>query len=190
VIRGVLKVHLVKVLRNVITIAEHNKTVRVQVRHVKQALEGLGMESYARLCGQTKTRDRKVGKNQIKVANGVTVKDCARKAPKACTADVNNKSAGRADKGDNTRYAMEVLQSQITCHMFPIKTFSLLVREVAQTYKNGLQFTPEAIDMIQTSAEAYLLDLIQKSAEILASRRARRLQPKDIQAVRNILDGN
>jgi len=186
-LRGVLKVHLEKTVRDSVTYTEHDRAKRVQVRHVQKALEGLGRESYARLCGQRTTQlNPTVGAGNVMKRS--TVKDCKRKSPAVCSADVhhNSSAVGRWHKGTSSLAAMRKTQKQTTCHNFSKVPFERLIREVAQDFKTDLQFAPEAVDMIQSDAEAYLLDLLQSAAYIVIAAKRRRLQPKDIQTARRI----
>lgn len=176
-IRGVLKLELEKILRDTVTYTEHNQAVRVQVKHVQKALEGLGKDSYARICGQRTQRPVE------EYDNPRTVKNCTRKSPGKCSANVHYKSrsVGRWHKGTSSLAAMRKLQKQSRCHHFGKLPFQTLIREVAQDFKMGLQFSPEALDMIQTAVEAYLLDILQNACMATVAMGRVRMRTGDIQ---------
>lgn len=181
-VRGVLKLYLQNVIKDTLVYTEHDKVVRVQVRHVQKALEGLGMDSYTRLCGQRK--QGAVGPN----SKPRTVKDCVRKAPSRCSADVYYKTSevGKRHKGDGAEVATTRLQKQITCHHFPKLAFGRLVRELSQVHNFEAQWSAEAIDMIQTSAEAYLLSILQDAVLIAIETKRVRLKDTDIALARRL----
>lgn len=179
-VRGILKLHLENVIRDTITYTEHDKALRVQVRHVQKALEGLGQASYTRSCSQRRQLNA--------TGNRTTVNDCKGKPKGTCSADVhyNSRAVGRWHKGTSARGAMRKLQRQAGCHHFSKEAFQRLIREVAQDFKTNIQFSPEAMDMIQTDSEAYLLALLQDAALCTIHAERATLYPKDIQLARRL----
>jgi histone H3/H4 len=71
-------------------------------------------------------------------------------------------------------------------NIIPPASFELLVREIAQDYRTGLRWEPEAIAALQAAAEAYIVGLFEDTnlGGIHAART--HIQPRDVQLARRI----
>ena len=64
--------------------------------------------------------------------------------------------------------------------------FRRLVREIAQDFKMGLRFQPQAIGALQEAAEAYLVSLFEDTNLCAIHAKRVTIMPKDIQLARRI----
>jgi len=168
-VRYILKLHLDKTIKTAVTLMEYDRRRRVQTNDVQNALKLLNRTPYHRNCTQT------------------TKKYCPRKPPGICAGKiVNYPKQRRTKKGVLALRNIRHHQKQGNCLIFPRVPFRLFIREIGQEYKTGLQFSPEALDMIQTDAEYYLIDTL--SAAQLSTIHAKRkmVMPKDIQMTRRV----
>ena len=64
--------------------------------------------------------------------------------------------------------------------------FNRLVREIAQDFKTGLRFQPQAVGALQEAAEAYLVGLFEDTNLCAIHAKCVTIMPKDIQLARRI----
>ena len=64
--------------------------------------------------------------------------------------------------------------------------FSRLVREIAQDFKTGLRFQPQAVGALQEAAEAYLVGLFEDTNLCAIHAKRVTIMPKDIQLAHRI----
>ena len=190
--RGIMKVTLENLLKDVITFTEHEKMRTVQGIHVRQALELRGIDIPIGEFDQVKHRSTTPdGKGRVvKVAHKLpgTVK-----RSRGGSEDQNggmpfDQSGGRRFRPGTVALRKIRHYQKHTGFIFPAVTFERLVREIGSYYKMNLRFSTEALRLIQYYLEDYLVDLF--SDAVIASIHARRttVQPKDLQIARRIRD--
>ena len=160
-IRGVLKIYLEKVIKDVVTYTEHARRKTVTVTDVTAALAHQG--------------------RPILVGNpSLATKSCKIKRTKG------SGGAGKSRPGTGALKNIRYYQKQSHCLHIPFASFERLVREIAQYFKSDLRFQKDAIILLQHSAESYLVNLFQDTniAAIHAKRTG--IMPKDIQLARRI----
>jgi len=88
----------------------------------------------------------------------------------------------------NEFYALEEirLEQQRTGRVVNRVVFKRLVEEIAQDF-GDVDFEPEAMKALQTAAEGYLVELFEKSNQIVVHGDRDKLERKDMQLVRRIL---
>jgi len=203
-IRRILERTTEKIAAAAVPFMTYDKVVRLQPKHVFKALEHLNMASYARNCGQVK---RKGDMNTVPRV----IKNCIRKDPKSCNSKVHLRGDAERtlDKIDSGKYvppaggikvprrwhkgtsalrAIRKLQKQQECNVIAKATFARYFREVLIENSNQrYQATPESVDIIQTSVEAYILKVLLNSANIIINRKAIRLKRNDIELAASML---
>lgn len=77
-------------------------------------------------------------------------------------------------------------QKQNGCVHFSRTAFDRVVREVANDYKTDLQFSKDAIGILQLTVEAYLVRLLSAANQLVVHADRKTLMPKDLIAARSI----
>ena len=165
-IRGVLKVWLEDILRNSVTVAEHDRKKTVDIKHVAAAFQAKGISLVA-------------GVNGLKTIKGIT-------KPRKVTDEV--KKPRRSKPGTRALRQIRKMQKYSDRLIIPQLPFSRLVREVGQDFKTQLRFAKEAVLALQLAAEEYLVGILRDSLEVALVTKGGRgtVMPKHIQAVRTI----
>jgi histone H3/H4/RNA polymerase subunit RPABC4/transcription elongation factor Spt4 len=70
----------------------------------------------------------------------------------------------------------------------PRDLFQMLVREIGQDFNNDLEYEEEAMDALQTAAEAHLIRLFQASQSLAVHADRQEVQPKDMQLACQLLE--
>jgi histone H3/H4 len=88
------------------------------------------------------------------------------------------------------RSLAEIRKEQASTDLIiPKSNMSNLIREIAQDFKNDLDFEPDAFEAIQTAAEAYLIELFQDSNKAAIHAERTHILPKDMRFVMSLRKG-
>lgn len=190
-IRTVLVNELTRVVNATVTVTEYEKRKRIQAGDVKKALETIGRQPYHRNCTQVSHQYRTVEEARAArvqlghpVSHQRTVKHCSRKDPVKCTSlKIAKKPEGvpRAMRGEVQLKHVEHSQRKGNCMNIPKASFRRVIKDIGATISTNLQYSPEALDMIQTDLEYYLLDILAKALELTLHSGRKTVQPKDIE---------
>lgn len=157
-LRDVLTVFLKKIIRNTITFTNHCRRKTVSLQDVEDAL----------------TFTPGVTKMFLNTAN---VKRCSVK---------QSGSSKLKDVRKKTLSKIRYYQKQSKCFHIAKLPFERVVRELAAYYLSDLRFSPEALNLLQASAEKYLVDILKQTLLASLDARHEKLMPKDLQLVRHI----
>ena len=168
--RGVMKVTLANLMRQVIIAVEHTRMKTVKLMHVKFALEALNQKSIVAAYFDSKEIGKKVAthrKIRAEPANGVELKPHRFRPDVATMRDIR-----RIQKSSSG--------------VLSALPFARLVREVSHDFSDYIRFGAHAMEIIRLYMETYMIDLYKASAFLALSAKRVTLMPKDIQGARAI----
>jgi len=169
-LRGVLKVTLDPIMKNVVTFTEHDKRKTVMDKDVRAAAEQLGHKLIATTDVRS-VRERSTRQKGLKSESEESIK--SKKPHRFKPGTVSLKNIRKYQKSDR-------------CLLIPRLNFERLVRELAQDYKVDLRFQGDALILLQLWMETHLTKLVEE-ANLCAIHAGREtLLSKDIQLARRI----
>lgn len=89
-------------------------------------------------------------------------------------------------KCNTTERKLNYYQKQSGCVHFSRTAFDCVVREVSRDYKTDMQFSKDAIGILQLTVEAYLVRLLSAANQLVVHADRKTLMPKDLIAARTI----
>jgi len=100
---------------------------------------------------------------------------------------ITNHQPGRKRKRDELEALDEIREEQLkTDLIIDPDRFSDLVSEMTQEFSNCVEFSPDALEALQESAESYLVDLFARSNKAAIHARRTIVFPKDMQFVQSM----
>lgn len=196
-VRNAASSELDNLVQKTVTITTSRGRSRVQPDDVKSALELIGRTPYHRNCTQVDRRYMSVSEYasqpyQAGRKRHQVVTQCTRKDPTKCPVrqQVSPKTR-RASKGMTTRRNIRYAQKQGNCMNFPKASFRRIVRKKAVKYiqnMQSMQFSEEALDMIQTDIEYFLLNLLKNAHNLTLHAGRKTVQPKDLNMATNVVN--
>jgi histone H3 len=183
-VRGRIGEYVGKTISHTLTFTEHERRVRVLVADVQLALHGLGRVPYHRNCTQVSV---KLHGNELPQHQRRVVHSSDRQEPNKCASNTPDYPLQRHQKkGNRAIQSIKKYQKQGNCFVFPKASFRQMVRELAQKYKTDTQFSPDALDMLQTDMEYYFIDLLTKTNNAAIHAKRVTIMPKDIQIAQHM----
>lgn len=193
--RGITKIYLEKLLRQVVTITEHRRLKTISSNSVLFCLQPRMFSEFipkgkCRIYGSKKDKEEKEKKKEEEEGDEEEEPEEPEEAEKKDepqgelkVEEQVKKIKKRREKGvDKIRH----YQRTGDCVFFPKVSFERLVREVAQDYKNDLRFSSDAKFLIQFATEAYLVKLYEDALLVMFNAKRQTLMPKDLQAARRV----
>lgn len=175
--RGIIQVYIQPIVRDAVLAANNKKRIRVQVNDVQIALRSRGRTPYSRPCTQVKHQD-----------TGHVAKSCGRKPETACAVRIAPQITRRRKPGVKALQDVRAYQKQRPCFSIAKEAFRRIVYQMSADHQTESQWSPEALDILQTDMESYMIDTF-KAAQLTAIHGKRvTVQPKDMQLARR-LDG-
>lgn len=172
--RGVMKIYMEDLLRDIITITEHDRRRTVKDTDLEAALQIRGQYLGAGANPNTsKTFD--------------TCKSRPRgKGKKADAEEGGEKKAHRFRPGTVALRDIRYQQKHSDCFALPKANFDRLTREIGQDFHDELRFSGDFMELFQLVVENYLVELM-NAANLCAIHADRQtIMPKDIQLARRI----
>jgi histone H4 len=195
-VRGRMLEHVNHLVNDTLKFTEHERRIRVLTADVQLALQGLGRVPYHRNCTQVSV---KLHGNELPQHQRRVVSSCDRQPPKLCASNRPDYPLQRHQaKGNRAIQSIRKYQKQGNCFVFPKASFRQMVRTIAKDihFLNyflshdrpritgeyiPVQFSPEAMDMLQTDTEYYFINLLMKTNEAAIHANRVTIMPKDIQ---------
>lgn len=182
--RGRISVYLEPLVKVATIAAEDQKRVRVQVNDVQIALKGAGRTPYSRPCTQVNRRvniDAMRESGLVRIPSRV-VQSCSRNPKTACAVRYAPQITRRRKPGVRALQDVRAYQKQSPCFSIAKDAFRRIVTRDTPTN----QWSQEALDILQTDVESYMIDLL-KNAQMTAIHAGRQtIQPKDLQLAQYI----
>ena len=169
--RAVLKSHMAKIIKTVVTYADHAGRKMIKGSDVEEALSFNKRKIY-----------RTTKEGSIKTCEVYKVK---RKSSKDDGEDDKKKKRKRS-KSASALSQIRYYQNQHDCVYIPKTNFYRLVKEITQDDKTDMKWSSDAVVLLQLSVEDYIVGLFEDTnlAAIHAGRET--ITPKDMQLVRRI----
>jgi len=201
--RGVMKVELEKIIKDTVTFTEHANRHRVQVSDVLAALDHAGKPVFQRTCGQVTSKvNEETGLRR-------TVKDCKTMTGVKKCGSVKRRTTGQSGGADiqqtggvkgiggvvkphryrpGTVSLRDIRKQQKfgRCYSLSKEAFKRVVRDIAQDFKTSLQFSPEALDLLQLQSEGHIVQIFEEANLCAIHAHRTTIMPKDIQLARRI----
>jgi len=176
-LRGILKVWLEKIVRDMIVFTEYDRRKTVQNEDLEAALDANGIA----LAAGINQNAKKTASLQSCNSRGKSSKK-----PKAPAAEGAAKKPHRFKPGTQALRDITRQQKSSDCLAIPKLNFSRLVREVAQDFNADLRFAASVFGLLQLAAEDYLLDICESANLCAIHAKRETMFPKDIQLARRI----
>lgn len=181
-LRGVMKVFLEKVIRDMVVFTAHARRKTVMLEDLEA---GLKINGIILAAGLNENASRTAS---LQSCNARGKKGGAKKEENEENADEKKakKKAHRFRPGTVALREIRKQQNASDKLVIPKSNFERLMREVAQDFQEDLRFSAGVSDLLQLTTEDYLTNLCH-GANLCAIHAGREtLQPKDIQLVRHI----
>lgn len=189
-IRGVLKVHLEEVVRVAVVFAENRRAKRVTGEDVRNAYQYLGHPmvetDFKKVMRREIAQSPGLYKRPVKEGLGSAYSSCGAKPYTGPRKQSPGRKPVRYKPGTQSLREIRFYQKQSSCFSIAAAAFQRLVREIAQDYTDDIQFSEEALHLLQLATENYLIDLLEDAN--LQSLHAGRVsvRPSDIQIARRV----
>ncbi len=176
-VKGITKIYLEKLLRQVVTITEYRRLKTVSSNSVLYCLKPRMFSEFipknkCKLYGSKKDKEEVLPSEENKGEQ-----------EEVLPSEENKKSSKRSGTAADK---IKHYQKSGDCVFFPKISFERLVREVAQDFKNDLRFSADAKFLIQYATEAYLVELFEDALVIMWNSKRKTLFPKDLQTARRV----
>ncbi len=188
-IRGVLRVHLEKLLKVALAFMEHEERKTISDSDVRAALKYL-----CRPNAHAPLQTKKVDEEGKKINESMSMKRCSTYLTKLTTARGKRHEKSEEDKvvhhahpGTLALRQIKYYQKQDGCYCIPHASFARLLKDLIGHSENGLRLTSGAIHMIHLDAEKYLVTILEDANLSAFHARRKGIMPKDIQLTRRVL---
>ena len=172
-IRAHLDAHLNKVTLKSVIMMSAGERKTITAADVQGALKIMDRTTYDRYCGQ-KTTTLESGGTRVTA-------DCPTSNPKTVKGLVRAKRVHPYRKGTLAKRTVKHMQKQTDVFFIPQMSFQRVARKVGDRHRSDTRYSKEALHMMQSDAELYLVNLL-KGAKLSATGAKRTtVMPKDIQ---------
>jgi len=177
--RGVMKVFMENLLRDVITFTEHDRRKTVQVGDLDAALQvsgkylGAGINPNTNKTFTTKKARQRGGKG------GATSEVDENKADKV-------KAPHRFKPGTVALREIRYQQKHSENFALPKLNFSRLTREIGQDYREDVRYSHNFMELFQLVVEDYLVGILKDANRCAIHAERQTIYPKDLQLARYI----
>lgn len=176
--RGVLKVWLEKIVKDMVIFMEYDRRKTVQTEDLEAALDSNGIA----LAAGINQNAKKTASLQSCNSRGKS----STKKTKAPAAEGEEKKAHRFKPGTVALRDIKKQQKSSDCLAIPKLNFERLVREIAQDFTEDARFSAPVFGLLQLAAEDYLIDIFESANMCAIHAKRETLFPMDIQLARRI----
>ena len=178
-IRGVLKVWLENIIKDMVAFTEHARRQTVLHADLEAALDVNGIALAAGLNENAKHTASLQSCNARGKSGGTHTQNPS-------TNKEGTKKPHRFRPGTVALREIRRHQKNSDCLAFPKLNFNRLVREIAQDYLDDLRFKEGVIDLLQLAAEDYLIDMCNCANLCAIHAKRETINTSDIQLARFI----
>ena len=178
--RGILKVFLEDIIKDMIAFTEHADRKTVKLEDLEAALSNNNIELAAGLNENAKHTASLQSCNSRGKSGG------AAHAPSSEAAEGSAKKPHRFRPGTVALREIRRQQKNSDCLALPKLHFQHVVREISQDFKDDLRFSVGVIDLLQLVSEDRLIDLCEKANLVAIHAKRETIYTKDLQLVRRI----
>jgi histone H3/H4 len=176
-IRGILKVWLEDIIKDVVAFTEHASRKTSQLEDLEAALDINGIALAAGLNENAK--------------HTASLQSCNARGKSGSThassgAEKSETKKHRFRPGTVALREIRRHQKNSDCLAFPKLNFNRLAREIAQDFKEDLRFSESVIDLLQLVAENYLTELCTYANKCAIHANRETIYPADLRLVRFI----